>query len=103
MNLVNNAFDALIEHKIINPRVDIMAATDNDAKTAQITIRDNGLGISNEISKTLFDPFVTRKKSNGTGLGLTIVKQYILAHGGNIKAVNDEGAVFTISLPLQDE
>jgi two-component system NtrC family sensor kinase len=58
------------------------------------------LGIPPEIIKTLFDPFVTKKKSNGTGLGLAIVKQYITSHGGTIKVENKEGAVFTINLPL---
>ena len=100
MNLVNNAIDALVEHKIINPRIDIIAETNNLTNQVQITIRDNGMGIPNEIIKTLFDPFVTRKKANGTGLGLAIVKQYVIAHGGEIKVSNDTGAVFTISLPL---
>lgn len=101
MNIVNNAMDALNEHKIIEPKVSISAIADNAAGKVTITIRDNGFGIPPEIIKTLFDPFVTRKKANGTGLGLAIVKQYILAHGGDIKASNDTGAVFTITLPLQ--
>ena len=101
MNLVNNAIDALIDHKIINPRIDISAEADKKSGRILITVRDNGLGIPNEIIKTLFDPFVTKQKTNGTGLGLAIVKQYITAHGGEIKVANDTGAVFTISLPLQ--
>jgi two-component system, NtrC family, sensor kinase len=99
MNLVNNAIDALIDHKIIKPAIDISAVDDKESKNILITVRDNGLGIPNEIIKTLFDPFVTKQKSNGTGLGLAIVKQYIVAHGGEIKVSNDTGAVFTISLP----
>jgi signal transduction histidine kinase len=67
----------------------------------RLKIRDNGPGIPVEILKTVFEPFVTRKKVNGTGLGLAIVKQYIVAHGGEIKVENDNGAVFTIILPLQ--
>jgi signal transduction histidine kinase len=101
MNLVNNAIDALIDHKIINPVINISAVGDKESKNALITVRDNGLGIPNEIIKTLFDPFVTKQKNNGTGLGLAIVKQYIIAHGGEIKVSNDTGAVFTISLPVQ--
>jgi two-component system NtrC family sensor kinase len=66
-----------------------------------ISVRDNGPGIPPEIMKTLFDPFVTKQKNNGTGLGLAIVKQYITAHGGEINVENRNGAVFTISLPLQ--
>jgi len=101
MNLVNNAMEVLIEHKIINPRIDILAEVDKSTNHAVITVRDNGLGIPNEIIKTLFDPFVTKKKANGTGLGLAIVKQYIIAHGGEINVANDKGAVFTITLPMQ--
>ena len=101
MNLVNNAIDALLEHKIVTPKIDITAITDKASNTVAITIRDNGMGIPNEIIKTLFDPFVTKKKNNGTGLGLAIVKGYVTAHGGTIKVTNDNGAVFSISLPLQ--
>lgn len=102
MNLLNNAIDALLDKKIIKPRIDISAETDKALNQVLITIRDNGLGIPPDIIKTLFDPFVTSQKNNGTGLGLAIVKQYITAHGGEIKAMNDNGAVFTISLPLQE-
>jgi len=101
MNLVNNAMDALMDQKIANPRIDILAATDTNGKKVIITIRDNGQGIPPEISKTLFDPFITKQKSNGTGLGLAIVKQYITAHGGSIGVENDNGAIFTIILPGQ--
>jgi two-component system NtrC family sensor kinase len=101
MNLVNNAIDALIDHKIINPAIDISAVADKKPNNVLITVRDNGLGIPNEIIKTLFDPFVTKQKANGTGLGLAIAKQYITAHGGEIKVSNDTGAVFTITLPMQ--
>jgi signal transduction histidine kinase/CheY-like chemotaxis protein len=101
MNLVNNAIDALTDRKITDPKICIKAKEDKATGMVTITIRDNGSGIPEEIMKTLFDPFVTKQKSSGTGLGLTIVKQYITAHGGAIDATNDNGAVFTINLPLQ--
>jgi two-component system NtrC family sensor kinase len=101
MNLVNNAIDALLDHKISDPRIDITAEINKVSNSVIISVRDNGPGIPQEIIKTLFDPFVTKQKTNGTGLGLAIVKQYITAHGGEIKAGNDNGAVFTISLPIQ--
>jgi len=101
MNLVNNAMDSLLDNKVHNPVVTISAAPDGSGGQVLITVRDNGPGIPQEILTTIFDPFVTRKKTNGTGLGLTIVKQYITAHGGNIKVENDNGAVFTVSLPAQ--
>jgi two-component system, NtrC family, sensor kinase len=101
MNLVNNAMDALTDHKTRNAAIDITAEKSKDSGQVLITIRDNGPGIPQEIIKTLFDPFVTKQKSNGTGLGLAIVKQFVTAHGGEIKVENNNGAVFTISLPLQ--
>jgi two-component system NtrC family sensor kinase len=101
MNLVNNATEALLDHKIPAARIDISAEADKAGKRVSIVIRDNGPGIPAEILKTLFEPFITKQKSNGTGLGLAIVKQYITAHGGDIKVENDKGAVFTIVLPIQ--
>lgn len=99
MNLVNNSIDALQDNNVSNPYVYVSTALDKANGNIIIEIRDNGPGIPHEIMRTLFDPFVTRKKSHGTGLGLAIVKQYIMAHGGEIKVQNDEGAVFTITLP----
>src|SRR5439155_22331267 len=94
MNLVNNAMDVLIDRKTPDPCITISTEMDQAGKQLLIAIRDNGPGIPDEIMKTLFDPFVTKQKSNGTGLGLTIVKQYITAHGGEINVANDKVAVF---------
>ncbi|MEO5683222.1 MAG: ATP-binding protein [Chitinophagaceae bacterium] len=101
MNLVNNAIDVLIDRKVSNPAVRIHVQDDKPSKTVVITIHDNGPGIPAEIIKTLFEPFVTSQKTNGTGLGLAIVKQYIVAHGGKITVHNENGAVFTITLPAK--
>ena len=101
MNLVNNAMDALMDHKVPSPRIEISAKPGGNGSQLLISIRDNGPGIPTEIINTLFEPFITKQKANGTGLGLAIVKQYINAHGGDIRVENDKGAVFTISLPTQ--
>lgn len=101
INLLNNSIDALTDNKIFQPSIDITAKTDKTDNHVTISVHDNGLGIHPEIIKTLFEPFVTKQKSNGTGLGLAIVKQYITAHGGEIKADNNNGAVFTITIPLK--
>lgn len=92
--------DVLIEQNIKNPCIEITTTLNELTKEVQIVIRDNGPGVPHEILKTVFEPFVTKKKANGTGLGLAIVKQYIVAHGGDIKVQNNNGAVFTISLPV---
>jgi signal transduction histidine kinase len=65
-----------------------------------VTILDNGHGIPASIRRTLFDPFVTAGKSNGTGLGLTLARRIAEEHGGSVclEKSNPEGTVFTLSL-----
>ena len=98
INLVNNAIDVLHDRNIINGEITITARI--EGKEVMLYITDNGPGIPPEISETLFEPFVTKHKKNGTGLGLSIVKQFIVGHGGKIAVYNNNGATFTISLPL---
>ncbi|RVU02496.1 hybrid sensor histidine kinase/response regulator [Mucilaginibacter limnophilus] len=100
INLVNNATDVLLDQQIENPQVSISVVADEDTDHVQIAVKDNGPGIPAELLRTLFEPFVTKGKSNGTGLGLAIVKQYVEAHGGKISVMNNNGALFTITLPL---
>jgi len=97
-NLVNNAADVLHDHKIADPTIHISGWVEN--KYLMLVICDNGPGIPKDIMSTLFEPFVTKNKHCGTGLGLAIVKQYIAAHGGKIAVTNNNGAIFTIALPL---
>lgn len=68
----------------------------------QIIWQDNGCGISKDISKSLFNAFVTNKGKKGTGLGLFIAKSVIENHDGHIDVVlkPGEGAVFRITFPL---
>ncbi|WP_026632156.1 hybrid sensor histidine kinase/response regulator [Dyadobacter alkalitolerans] len=96
INLVNNAVDALLDHKVNEPKISIAARKQSGSVSMQV--RDNGPGIPSGLLKTLFEPFVTKNKSHGTGLGLAIVKHYVTAHGGKIAVLNDDGAVFNITL-----
>ena len=66
-----------------------------------ISITDNGPGISNNDLEYVFDPFYTRKKTMGLGVGLSMCHDIIKDHGGIIMAKNgpNGGAVFTITLP----
>jgi signal transduction histidine kinase len=65
-----------------------------------VTVLDNGPGIPSSVLSTLFDPFVTAGKPNGTGLGLTLARRVAEEHGGCICL--DESSqgrtVFTLSL-----
>ena len=65
-----------------------------------ITILDNGPGVLASVRRTLFDPFVTAGKPNGTGLGLTLARRIAEEHGGSVclEESNRERTVFTLSL-----
>ncbi|HEY6766042.1 MAG TPA: HAMP domain-containing sensor histidine kinase [Candidatus Sulfotelmatobacter sp.] len=65
-----------------------------------VTISDNGPGIPASVRRTLFDPFMTEGKPNGTGLGLTLARRIAEEHGGSVclKESNRERTVFTLSL-----
>jgi signal transduction histidine kinase len=65
-----------------------------------VTILDNGPGIPASVQGTLFDPFVTAGKPNGTGLGLTLARRIAEEHGGTVylEESNREKTVFTLSL-----
>lgn len=75
-----------------------------------VTISDNGPGIPASVRRTLFDPFVTAGKPNGTGLGLTLARRIAEEHGGSVRLVESNPArtAFTLSLtknrslPLED-
>jgi signal transduction histidine kinase len=65
-----------------------------------VTILDNGLGIPATVRRTLFDPFATAGKPNGTGLGLTLARRIAEEHGGSVclEESNRERTVFRLSL-----
>jgi signal transduction histidine kinase len=66
-----------------------------------LLIRDNGPGIPEAIRETLFDPFVTHGKKQGTGLGMAITKNFVEAHHGKIWFETElgKGTTFFIQLP----
>jgi len=66
-----------------------------------IELQDEGPGVPPEIADRLFDPFVTRGKKNGTGLGLAVARRFVEDHGGTIELLREgPGARFRLSLPL---
>jgi signal transduction histidine kinase len=73
------------------------------AERLNITVRDNGIGISQKIVDKIFQPFFTGKPTGqGTGLGLSLSYDIIKAHGGEIKVetIEGEGSEFVINLPI---
>jgi signal transduction histidine kinase len=65
-----------------------------------VTILDNGPGVPASVRRTLFDPFVTAGKPNGTGLGLTLARRIAEEHGGSVclEKSNRERTIFSLSL-----
>ncbi len=70
----------------------------------QVEVQDDGHGIAPELAESLFKPFATHGKPNGTGLGLTICRRIAEDHGGRIWATSipGKGAIFSFTLPLVD-
>ena len=102
INIFNNAKDAIVEKKIKFPSVTIKTKLNND--NIIISIRDNAGGIDKEIIDKIFNPyFTTKHESIGTGIGLSMSKNIIDNHFKGLLNVenNQEGAVFTIRLPMK--
>jgi signal transduction histidine kinase len=100
LNLVRNAAEVLIDHKIPAPAIAVCANIED--KQLVIRVKDNGPGIPAEIKNKLFIPFTTYGKSGGTGLGLAIARQFVEAHGGSISVDSSvAGTEFKIILPLK--
>jgi signal transduction histidine kinase len=97
LNLVMNAMDALAE--MPPPLRQVTIATEVRGTDVEVTVRDMGPGLPSDIIGNLFTPFVTTK-SHGLGIGLTIARTLVDAHGGTIEAANnsDGGATFTVTL-----
>jgi signal transduction histidine kinase len=69
-----------------------------------LVLADEGPGVPEEIRERLFDPFVTRGKKGGTGLGLAVARRFVEDHGGTVELLPPgagPGARFRIVLPLQ--
>ena len=93
INLLLNAIEAVKDKE--EPYISLSAIESKDS--VQIQIKDNGIGMSPEIQEQIFTPFFTTKKT-GTGVGLTLSKQIMLLHNGNLSVDSKEGQGSTFSL-----
>ncbi|MEO9485839.1 MAG: ATP-binding protein [Ekhidna sp.] len=89
INVVKNAIQALAAAEKENKSLTITAMP-TDGGGAFISVADNGTGIEEEALKKIFIPFFTTKK-NGSGIGLSLSKQIMRKHGGNITAKSQIG------------
>ena len=98
VNLLRNATEALADQPAAGRHITVRTAV--HPNHVNVAVADTGTGLSPEIIGTLFTPFVTTK-SQGLGIGLTIVQRIVAAHGGTIAAEKNQqgGATFTVTLP----
>jgi PAS domain S-box-containing protein len=100
INLVVNAFDAMRETPESKRKVEITTQESGDG-AVRVSVRDYGVGISEETRSRLFEQFFTTKP-DGLGMGLPIVRSIVEAHAGIMEAENAEGggARFHFTLPM---
>lgn len=123
MNLVTNARDAVLTHNpnggfvkvstkiadindIINALKDERVIDIPNVKYCQISVTDNGTGMSEETAKKIFEPFFTTKESGkGTGIGMASVYGIVKQSGGYIAIDSKlgEGTTFSVFLPATNE
>lgn len=106
VNLMRNARQA-IEADALRPptrqgRGVIRVEAETEGALAVIRIADDGPGIPPRLAERLFEPFVSGRTSDGTGLGLTISRELAAGHGGDLRLAESgpDGAVFELRLPL---
>lgn len=94
INLILNAADAVKE--ITNPRI-LLSAYITTSNKVVIKVADNGIGISADLMEKIFIPFFSTRKT-GSGIGLSLCKQIMMLHKGNIKvqSVAGEGTAFLL-------
>ncbi len=98
-SLVDNA----LSHTPAAGRITIELGRDRAGRTIEARVRDNGDGFDPTQAERLFERFYRGQHGDGRrfGLGLSLVREVVLAHGGTVTAIGvpDEGACFTVRLP----
>jgi len=100
-NLIHNAIKFTQENGIIHIRIH------RDEKNVYVDIDDNGIGMSDEDTSLIFDQFYQADHAPvaGSGIGLSLSKEIVLLHHGeiNVRSEKWKGTTFTVSLPLGDQ
>jgi len=102
LNLIINAMDAMSGMPSAERRIKVSTA--RDGNFACLSVSDVGPGIPGDQLKHIFEPFFTTKPQ-GMGMGLSIARTIVEAHGGQLSAENlaGRGAAFHITLPLMEQ
>lgn len=100
INLIINGIDSICDSSNSRRQITV-AAHALDQSAIEIIVADSGPGLSKEALSRLFEPFFTTK-SNGMGMGLSVSRTIVEAHGGRLCAENQNqgGAVFRVILPV---
>jgi signal transduction histidine kinase len=103
INLVMNALEAMAP-VTDRPRDMLIRSHQDDANEVLVAVRDSGMGIDSENAERLFNAFFTTKPS-GMGMGLSISRSIIVAHGGRlwVSPNADHGATFQFTLPSNSQ
>lgn len=98
LNLISNSFDAMQNNQ--GSREMSISTSRKDPKTIMVSVKDSGCGIPSQNLLKLFEHFYT-SKPDGLGMGLSISRSIVEAHGGHLDVTNnpDRGATFYFTLP----
>jgi two-component system sensor kinase FixL len=98
LNLLHNAMEAMTDDR---PARGVSVTCRDDGEIVTVCVRDSGPGLRAGTEEAVFEPFYTTK-SGGMGMGLSIVRSIVEAHGGSIRAENaaSGGAAVEFQLPL---
>jgi signal transduction histidine kinase len=101
LNLIHNGAEAMQGAQISNGTIWISTALAGNGREICVSVRDEGPGISDAMKEEIFQPFITTK-SYGLGMGLTINRALIEAHGGKLWHTQEGGlgATFRFTLPI---
>lgn len=104
LNILTNSIQAILSKPEHQQEKIIIKTKDDEQKNIVITIKDSGIGMTEEVKHKIFEPFFTTKEvGTGTGLGMAIVFKIIHEHNGKIEVISEpgNGAEFMITLPYQ--
>jgi len=97
-NLLANSLDAMRGGGLL----DIRCGRVNGS--CQLSVRDSGCGMPENVRRRVFEPFFTHGKAQGTGLGMAIVQRIVEEHGGSVRvdSAPGEGTTVTLALPAAE-
>ncbi len=100
-NLIENALDAVSAKQEGEKCVYLKMRYGDDS--LNILVKDSGIGMTEETKAKIFKQGFTTKGIKGHGIGLTLIRQYVIAYNGNIRVVSEVGmgTAFTVTIPIK--